>query len=274
MSFGLNSQFRKATRGFISQMAISAKAIQAGGAHGAGFDLRIPSTVKGPTVHLGDWGAGSRSDEILPGYWVPQGGYCDIPKTPEEKCFVFTPDFSGCSLLVDQIGNDAYRVYHVQGGSARLQPEYYRRHDSTPQRLGLAAAMTFGDYGHVCGDRFGMGQVRTERRGFAFLKYEQGRWWIYFQGQHELTDLNCDASRNPLTLGVRNGGRIPVADLTCEVPRINARHDPQVERKRNEACLPPKAPLHDLPISRQIKTQRRLLPNDEVWAGFSPAFGH
>lgn len=274
MSYGLNFAFRTSTREFVAQRAISAKAIRAGCAGAADFDLALPAAGRPSQAHLTYWSAASRTDGQLLGYWVPQGGYCDIPKASARRPFVFTPDFSGCSLLVDQIDDETYRVYHVQGGSGRLQPEYYARHASAPRRLGLAAAMTFGDYGHGCGDRFAEGQVRTERRGFAFLKYEQGRWWIYFQGQHELTDLNCAPSQDPLSLGVRNGGRIPVADLTCEVPRVNARHDPQLERKRNEACLPANAPLHDLPISRRLKAQRRLLPNDEVWAGFAPMFGH
>ena len=170
------------------------------------------------------------------GFWVPQGGSCVVPANPGAVSFVFTPDFSGCSILVDQIDAGQYRVYHVQGGANYLQNEYLGAHDG--HGLGLAGSMTFDDYGDA-----------ALPRGFAFLKYENGRWWIYYQRQNGV-GINYGNGHfravGPQT--VRGGARVPVADLTSEVPRLNARHSGR-----------------DLPVTRNIRAQRRMLPNDELW---------
>jgi hypothetical protein len=63
-------------------------------------------------------------DDPIPAYWLPQGGSCDIPVVASERKFVFTPDFSGCSLLINQINDTTYRVYHVTGGGGYFQAEY------------------------------------------------------------------------------------------------------------------------------------------------------
>lgn len=196
------------------------------------FDLNHHSVNNNDVVTLDAVG----SSYPLMGFWVPQGGSCVIPANPGTESFVFTPDFSGCSLLVDQIDANQYRVYHVQGGSNYLQKEYLSAHER--HGLGLAASMIFDDYGDT-----------TRPRGFAFLKYENERWWIYYQ-RHNGLGINYSNGRfrtmGPQT--VRGGGRIPVADLTSEVPRINGRHSGQ-----------------HLPVTRHIRAAQRMLPNDEVW---------
>ncbi|WP_052130586.1 hypothetical protein [Erwinia typographi] len=105
----------------------------------------------------------------LEGYWVPQGQSCVIPANPGTRKFVFTPDFSGCSLMVDQIDRDKYRVYHVQGGSNYYKEEY----EQNKHGLGLAASMVFNDYGDA-----------NAPRAFALMKFEHARWWIYYQYQY------------------------------------------------------------------------------------------
>ncbi|NVZ67295.1 hypothetical protein HX867_34855, partial [Pseudomonas gingeri] len=98
---------------------------------------------------------------------------------------------------------------------------------------------TFHDYGDA-----------AYPRGFAFLKHEDGRWWIYFQRQNGV-GLSFVRNKKFQAAGaqtVRGGGRIPVADLMREVPRHGASHSGQ-----------------ELAVTRNIKAQKRMLPNDELW---------
>jgi hypothetical protein len=126
---------------------------------------------------------------------------------------VFTPDFSGCSILVDQIDAHWYRVYHVQGGDGHLKEEYLA--DRHLHGLGLAGAMTFDDYGTI-----------QYPCGFAFLKYEKERWHIYYQ--HQNGAIFGQKNGQIIWIGpapaVLGGGSLPVADLTQEIPEIHKKH--------------------------------------------------
>lgn len=231
MSTEFNNRFRIATQDIVRRYFLSAVRYPGQSGGFTAFDLNHHS-VNNNVVTLD---AAGRSYPLM-GFWVPQGGSCVIPTNPGTGSFVFTPDFSGCSILVDQIDTNQYRVYHVQGGSNYLQKEYLAVHNG--HGLGLAASMTFDDYGDA-----------ARPRGFAFLKYENGRWWIYYQ-RHNGIGINYSNGRfcsmGPQT--VRGGGCIPVADLTSEVPRINGRHS-----SRN------------LPVTRNIRAAQRVLPNDKIW---------
>lgn len=57
-------------------------------------------------------------------YWVPKGGYLDIPATPNssEPKLVFTPDLSGCSITVTALNNNKYRVRHIEGDKDNKLP--------------------------------------------------------------------------------------------------------------------------------------------------------
>lgn len=234
MSIEFNELFRTGTLDFVKRYFLTAVRFPAHSAGLTNFDLNHHSVNRHDVVTLD---APGRCPPLM-GFWVPQGGSCVVPANPGATSFVFTPDFSGCSLVVDQIDASQYRVYHVQGGSNYLQREYLDAHDG--HGLGIAAAMTFDDYGNAAWPR-----------GFAFLKYENGRWWIYYQCQD---GVGINYSNGQFrTMGpqtVRGGGRIPVADLTSEVPRINRRHSGQ-----------------NLPIIQNIREEKRMLPlpNDETW---------
>ncbi|GBQ93876.1 hypothetical protein AA23498_1859 [Acetobacter nitrogenifigens DSM 23921 = NBRC 105050] len=148
------------------------------------------------------------SESRVSAYWIPQGGSCLIPTNPGEGTLAFTPDFSGCSIVVDQIDDDQYRFYHVQGGSARgsagsyFDEEYLA--DGIDHGFGFAGCMRFDDYG-----------IEGRPRAFAVMKYQDGRWWIYFQRQAGQGGIGW-AGNEPSIAGVQKvlgGGRIPVADL-------------------------------------------------------------
>jgi len=236
MSTEFNNRFRNATQDIVRRYFLTAVRYPGQRNGLTTFDLNSHFVDNNNVVTL-DVAAVGKSYPLM-GFWVPQGGSCVIPANPGSGCFVFTPDFSGCSILVDQIDANQYRVYHVQGGSNYLQKEY--RGADNRHGLGLAASMIFDDYGDA-----------AKPRGFAFLKYENGRWWIYYQ-RHNGVGLNYSYSDGSFrAIGpqtVRGGGRIPVADLRSEVPRINGRHSGQ-----------------HLPVTRNIRAAQRMLPNDEIW---------
>ncbi len=234
MSKNYNSMLREYTRDFLRHNFTTAVGIAPMRAGESPFDLHHSLVERQHVVRLDAWSPQSDEQPLL-GYWVPQGGSCSVPRNPGHRGFVFTADFSGCSILVDQMGVDEYRVYHVQGGAGYLESEYL---DQPDHGLGLAAAMTFDDYGDA-----------AHPRGFAFLKNEGGRWWIYYQRQNGV-GLRYAAGEytamGPQT--IRGGARVPVADLTREVPRQNAKHSGR-----------------DLPQGRNVPTQTTMLPNDELW---------
>ncbi len=257
MSNTWNQFFSLDTKGYLKEHFMTAVGMQFVPAGPRQFDIHH-EVVRGYKIaRIDAWDASSRDDEPLNGYWVPQGKSCVIPRTANRSHFVFTPDFSGCSILVDQIDPYHYRVYHVQGSKANLKHEYLTT--GHPHGLGLAAAMTFGDYGAAClACRTRCGREQT--RGFAFLKFEGDRWWIYAQGQDGV-GLGYQDGQYRLTgpQTPAGGVRIPVADLTCEVPRVYARHDGET--------LPPASvfdPSRRNP-ARRGRIFARMLPNDDLW---------
>ncbi|HEV3105413.1 MAG TPA: hypothetical protein VGZ01_06980 [Trinickia sp.] len=238
MSKGWNDVFIAYTNGFTKRHLMTAAGISRLPGGPASFDLHHQLVDGDHVVRVDAWHSSSASDRPILGHWVPQGGSCLVPRASSARPFVFTPDFSGCSILVDQIDADSYRIYHVQGGSRHIEREYLGASEAHSHGLGLAAAMTFDDYG-----------TPSRPRGFAFLKYEGNRWWIYYQGQHGYGLSYCNGQFTPIGPQTPcGGGRMPVADLSCEVPRIGARHSGR-----------------DLFVARNLQAQRRMLPNDANW---------
>ncbi|MEM8042364.1 RHS repeat-associated core domain-containing protein, partial [Morganella morganii] len=110
-------------------------------------------------------------------YWVPQGGYADIPAHPEngQPQLVFTPGFSGCSFVADKLDDTTIRVRHVQGG--KEDAEYNRLHASEHGH-GMIGAMEYRDYGYH--ENYS-GAVLENIQGSAFMKYEGDSWQIKYQ---------------------------------------------------------------------------------------------
>jgi hypothetical protein len=114
MSKFYNAMFSAYTQGFIKHNFMTAAGIaRLDGGH-APFDLHHDIFMGTHVVRLAAWSMESSEVPLL-GYWVPQGDSCLISAAPGARAYVFTPDFSGCSIFVDQINRDYYRVYHVQG---------------------------------------------------------------------------------------------------------------------------------------------------------------
>lgn len=120
----------------------------------------------------------ARSYKDLYAYWAHQGRYVDIPIHPKDGQpeYLFTPPFSGCSLVVDLIDEHHYRVYHVQGGHEDSEYNLLMDHGR-----GMVTSMQFEHYGLHS-------NVLTRERvvnslGTAFMLYSQQlkKWTIYHQ---------------------------------------------------------------------------------------------
>ena len=111
---------------------------------------------------------GGAKDPVIQAYWVPQGQSLDIPLHPNEgePRYVFTPDFSGCSMEVDRINAHTLKVYHVEGG--KEQAQYVDQNHG----WGNAASMPPAAYG-----------TAAQPRGFAMMTYQDGVWQILHQSQ-------------------------------------------------------------------------------------------
>jgi hypothetical protein len=270
MSNNWNRFFAAEPKGYIKEHFLTAVGIRKLPAGPRQFDLHHQVVHGYKIARIDAWDASSCDDEPLNGYWVPQGGSCLIPRFAHRSHYVFTPDFSGCAILVDQISANQYRVYHVQGSKRQLEQEYLRPR-AHAHGLGLAGAMTFGDYSAACipcKTRCG----REQTRGFAFLKFENGRWWIYAQGQNGVGLGYADGRYTPTGPQTPSGGvRMPVADLTCEVPRAYAGHDGA------DLPVPTRASLYantyaasalgvyTRSAARRAGILSRMLPNEERW---------
>jgi hypothetical protein len=173
------------------------------------FSLCKMKTNDGQSVVRVAKSPASTSERPVMAYWVPQGSSCDIPHKPgdNEPKVVFTPDFSGCGLYVDQ-HVASYRVYHVQGGSNYCSVEYSNKDHG----VGFAGGMEASDYGSSA----------EQVAGFAYLRYMEDRWWIYYQRQTGI-GLGCSSDGVLQAVGslrVSGGGRIPIARLPQENPRM------------------------------------------------------
>ncbi len=170
MSDGENADFRVNTITYIADKFMTAVGIVPIEAGPAAFDLHRHTIDGNPVIRLAQWNADN--EMAIMGYWVPQGSSCIVPVVPNPaRAFVFTPDFSGCAIRVDQIDGANYRVYHVQGGGTYMEDEYTNGpHD---HGRGLAGQLDFEDYG-----------TDLLPRAFAFLKYQDGGWKIFHQSQN------------------------------------------------------------------------------------------
>lgn len=136
-----------------------------------------------------------QSSNAVVAYWAAQGGYVDIPIHPKwgEPDHLFTPGFSGCSLVVDQMDASRLRVRHVEGSKEVAQYNGLATHD---HGLGLSASMEYPDYGlRVNAD----GQADSRLLGFAFMKYDRPAqsWKLHFQASEGAATVIKYSSAKP-----------------------------------------------------------------------------
>lgn len=113
------------------------------------------------------------------GYWAPQGGYVDVPIHPawDQPDHLFTPGFSGCSLVVDQMDATRLRVRHVEGAKELAQYNDLAREE---HGLGLSTSMEFHEYGLRVDKNGNADSILT---GVAFMRYDRSlrTWTLHFQ---------------------------------------------------------------------------------------------
>lgn len=129
------------------------------------------------------------------GYWAPQGGYVDIPVHPKwgQPDYLFTPDFSGCSLVVNQLDSHLLRVRHVEGAKEFAQ---YNGLPTDEHGWGLSTSMEFQDYGLRVNANGDADSILT---GFAFMKYDRqaGSWKLHFQSVQGAPRIGKHSSAKP-----------------------------------------------------------------------------
>ncbi|ODP99754.1 MULTISPECIES: cytotoxin [Salinivibrio] len=140
------------------------------------------------TIQVIDTFAGEQPDKNTSqmAYWVAQGKYLDIPKHPDphrDHLYVFTPNFSGCSFVVDDWDDDRIRVYHVEGGKEDKQYNDVQEHGNN-----LIKYMSFRDYGF-----YQQGDTMIKNiTGFAFMRYntDTRNWEIHYQKQEHAPSIS------------------------------------------------------------------------------------
>ena len=114
---------------------------------------------------------------ILWSYWLPQGKYLDIAKHPDatrQPIYVLTPNFSGCSVVLDELDESTLRVYHVEGGKENQQYNDIPNHG-----LGQLFYMSYTDYGYYTRN----GTTFENITAYAFMQYSVANreWQIHYQ---------------------------------------------------------------------------------------------
>jgi len=102
MAEGINRYFMADTRAFVDANYLTTAGIFHPPEGTMAFDLHRQEGITPSVVTIEPTNT-AKNDESIRGYWVPQGGSCDVPIIAADRAYVFTPDFSGCSLIVDQI---------------------------------------------------------------------------------------------------------------------------------------------------------------------------
>ena len=235
MANGLNRFFLQDTKAFVMTNYMTNAGVFTVRDQANAIDLHRLEGGQLGVVRIEPTNAAS-DDDPIPAYWLPQGGSCDIPVVASERKFVFTPDFSGCSLLIDQINDMTYRVYHVTGGGGYFQTEY---NGKRPRQSELAAALTHEGYG-----------TPGSPRALLFMKFEEGRWWIYYQGQtgagYGLIGNRVERVQGSSAVdSIRTAGRMPVARVTKgEIPLFTS------DRLCDGQLVIPRAPSPALSVRR------------------------
>ncbi|WP_250625323.1 hypothetical protein [Pinirhizobacter soli] len=110
------------------------------------------------------------SVRLVEAYWAPQGQSIGIPARPDiagAPELVFTPDLSGCSVVVEKKGDRTLRVSHVQGG--HHNEEFASLHIEPRD---ITAILSHENYSNGRNDQ-----------AAAFLKFDRGsgEWNIHWQ---------------------------------------------------------------------------------------------
>jgi len=99
----------------------------------------------------------------LKAYWLPQGGYVDLPIESPAANFVFTSELTGCAIYVDQFDAHTYRAYHIE------VPKKAAQYDSQSHGKGLVDSFTWAEYG--------LEDNINRTRATALLQFNANKQW-------------------------------------------------------------------------------------------------
>lgn len=182
---------------------------------------------------------GTGGAQMIQAYWAPQGGSIGIPVRPDrgrDPQVVFTPDLSGCSVVVEKMNEESLRVSHVQGG----------RHHEDFSRLGIDPRRVTAILSH---EHYANGSSNDQAA--AFLKFDRGsrEWNIHWQARQgtiniQGTDVRVGAG--PMTLRGsgsvsavrRESGVIAALNRALESDRTEY-HSAAIRMTRSQSSQPP-----------------------------------
>lgn len=117
MSFGLNTAFTGNVQAFLQAHALTTAmmSFQLPPVGPTRYDLLRSDVDNDPSVTLFHAHGGPPiSENLIRAYWLPQGGYIDVPRAAPAASYIFTPELSGCKIYVDELPNTDLRVFHIQ----------------------------------------------------------------------------------------------------------------------------------------------------------------
>lgn len=130
------------------------------------------------------------SVRLVEAYWAPQGQSIGIPARPDISGgpeLVFTPDLSGCSVVVETKDDQTLRVSHVQGGHHNAEFAALRINPRD-----VTGILSHDDYSNGRNDQ-----------AAAFLKFDRGsgEWNIHWQerqGTIHVSGADVRAASGPM----------------------------------------------------------------------------
>lgn len=206
MSNGLNGQFMANTDAMLRQYVLSTIYLRAGvdgyqqllaGAGPFSFDLTWGQAWQWLSLRILPMNTNALHDTPIRAYWLPQGGYIDVPVTVPLAPFVFTPELTGCAIYVDRFNANTYRVYHVE------IPHRAQQYDNRPHGNGLEESLTFDEYGRANN----INRVRAT----ALMQFSDGNWILI--GQVIIGAPQGFQNGHAITVGLQRVRRLEIKPL-------------------------------------------------------------
>jgi len=181
MSFGLNGAFMANTLNFLQNHAVTTALL--GAVHPplgvSTYDFMRSQNfpvdqgcVLLPTVAVG------LGDALIQAYWLPQGGYIQVPAVAPGASVIFTPELSGCKIYVDKVfAQRVYRIFHIQCPHEAAEYAVNVR----GARLATIDSRDYGGVPSVDGPAT-VGRILHTRCTVLLRRAPGGAWSIYLQG--------------------------------------------------------------------------------------------
>ncbi|GHD56171.1 hypothetical protein [Jeongeupia chitinilytica] len=180
MSFGLNTAFTNNIQAFLQAHAFTSAMMSS--QHyapplgvSARYDFLRSDVANDTSVTLyHSPPIGGNIDPLITAYWLPQGGYIDVPINAPLANYIFTPELSGCKIYTDDIGHNTMRVFHIQC-------PHEAREYTLALRGNRLATIDDSDYGLAIAANPLPNRIASIRAN-VLLRYSGGHWHFWLQG--------------------------------------------------------------------------------------------